>query len=182
MHCHINKNMPDRQTGSALLETLIAMVIFSVAILGLIGLQGRAIQFNADAKFRTDAMLLVSEYLAEMRTANLQTLVATYGHAAAGTGYTTFRTRLRDFSAAGKGLPCVDTTVTCPNRAAAATPNPFSLATLPAGKLDPQVSAVATNNAVTGLVDRVDVQIAVFWMQPQETTIHQHIVQAVVAP
>lgn len=50
-----------QQAGVALLEVLVAVLLFSLGILGLIGLQARAISFSADAEDRNRAALLANE-------------------------------------------------------------------------------------------------------------------------
>lgn len=51
-----------------LLEALIAFLIFSMAILGVIGLQATAINNTLDARYRTDAAYLANQILAQMWT------------------------------------------------------------------------------------------------------------------
>lgn len=49
------------QTGSALLEGLLAILIFSIGILGLVGLQGASMRNTTLAKMRVDASLIADE-------------------------------------------------------------------------------------------------------------------------
>jgi type IV pilus assembly protein PilV len=42
------------QTGAFLLEALIGILIFSLGILGIVGLQARAIRFTNDAEYLAD--------------------------------------------------------------------------------------------------------------------------------
>lgn len=62
--------MPDRQNGFSLLEALVAMVIFSLGVLGLIGLQAEAVRSSTDAKFRADAAFLADSIIAEITVSN----------------------------------------------------------------------------------------------------------------
>ncbi|MDQ0025750.1 type IV pilus assembly protein PilV [Variovorax paradoxus] len=55
-----------RQTGVALLEVLVSVLLFSLGILGLIGLQTRAISFSSDAEDRNRAALLANDIASEM--------------------------------------------------------------------------------------------------------------------
>lgn len=55
-----------RQQGILLLEVLISVLIFSFALLGLVGLQARAIQFSVDAEDRNRAALLANEMISAM--------------------------------------------------------------------------------------------------------------------
>ena len=57
-----------RQSGSYLLEGLIAILIFSFGILGLIGLLGSSIRITNDARYRTEAANLAGAMIAEMWT------------------------------------------------------------------------------------------------------------------
>jgi type IV pilus assembly protein PilV len=49
-----------------LLEALIAILIFSIGILGLVAMQGNAISNVSDAKYRTDASLLANQLIAQI--------------------------------------------------------------------------------------------------------------------
>lgn len=55
-----------KQEGMILLEGLIAILIFSVGILGAVGLQATMIKANTDAKYRVEAGLAVEEYISKM--------------------------------------------------------------------------------------------------------------------
>lgn len=55
-----------RQAGSMLLESFIAILIFSMGILAIVGMQASAIKNSADAKYRSEASLLVNELLGKM--------------------------------------------------------------------------------------------------------------------
>lgn len=61
------------QQGSILLEALIAFLIFSMGILGVIGLQATAINNTLDARYRTDAAFLANQILAQMWTDSVVT-------------------------------------------------------------------------------------------------------------
>lgn len=54
------------QKGIALLEVLISLLIFSLGILGLIGLQTRALSLSIDAEDRNRAALLANEVASTM--------------------------------------------------------------------------------------------------------------------
>ncbi|WP_188421282.1 hypothetical protein [Oxalicibacterium solurbis] len=82
------KRMPKRvsnsiQRGSVLLESLIAILIFSLGILSLVGLLGASVKDTASSMYRTQASLLASEVIGEMwaksqTTTNVPTLLAGY--------------------------------------------------------------------------------------------------------
>jgi type IV pilus assembly protein PilV len=52
--------------GSILLEALISILIFSVGMLALIGMQATTIKQVGDAKYRTDASLLANDLIGQM--------------------------------------------------------------------------------------------------------------------
>lgn len=56
------------QQGSVLVEALIAFLIFSLGILGVIGLQAAAIGNTLDARYRSDAAFLANQIIAQMWT------------------------------------------------------------------------------------------------------------------
>lgn len=51
----------DSQQGVVLLEALIAILIFSMGVLAVVGLQAAMIKNSTDAKFRSDAGLLAQQ-------------------------------------------------------------------------------------------------------------------------
>jgi type IV pilus assembly protein PilV len=60
--------LPGHQTGSYLLEALIAMLIFAFGVLGLIGLLGSSLRITNDARYRSEAANLAGAMVAEMWT------------------------------------------------------------------------------------------------------------------
>jgi type IV pilus assembly protein PilV len=57
---------PAKQSGVMLLEALIALLIFSVGILAIVGMQASAFQDMGESKYRTDAAFLANQVIAEM--------------------------------------------------------------------------------------------------------------------
>lgn len=57
---------PAQQGGVMLLEALIALLIFSVGILAIVGMQASAFQDMGEAKYRTDAAFLANQVIADM--------------------------------------------------------------------------------------------------------------------
>lgn len=54
------------QSGSILLETLIAVLIFAMGVLGLMGLQAAAFSDVAQSKYRMDAGFLTNQIISSM--------------------------------------------------------------------------------------------------------------------
>jgi type IV pilus assembly protein PilV len=102
------------QRGATLLEALIGILIFSVGILALVGMQALAIRHMADARYRSEASFLANEIIGRMwvNKGNL----ASYAFAGSGTPpaaidnwVTTIQGTLPGV-AAGVNLPIVDVT------------------------------------------------------------------------
>ncbi len=54
------------EQGVMLLEALIAILIFSIGILGLVAMQGTAISAISDAKYRSDASFLADQIVSQI--------------------------------------------------------------------------------------------------------------------
>ncbi len=97
------KSLPARQTGSYLLEALIAILIFAFGVLGLIGLLGSSIRVTNDARYRSEAANLAGAMIADMWTMTAAQMDTQFG--AGGTKLATWKTK------AASLLPAADTTV-----------------------------------------------------------------------
>jgi type IV pilus assembly protein PilV len=64
----IHSQGPKRQGGVMLLEALIAILIFSIGILAVVGMQAVTIKNVTDAKHRTEAAFLANKLLSQMWT------------------------------------------------------------------------------------------------------------------
>jgi len=58
----------ESQSGVALIEVLVSILLFSLGILGLIGLQARAISLSVDAEDRNRAALIANDIATTMWT------------------------------------------------------------------------------------------------------------------
>lgn len=63
------KSRKSHARGATLIEVLVAVLIVSFGILGLVGLHARAIQFSLDAEDRNRAALFADDLAAQMRLA-----------------------------------------------------------------------------------------------------------------
>jgi type IV pilus assembly protein PilV len=73
-----------KQSGVALLETLLAMLVFSLGILTVVAIQAASVKMSADAQLRTRAVLLADQLVGTMwvsgeKIADLQTKFQTGG-------------------------------------------------------------------------------------------------------
>ena len=81
-----------RQHGSFLLEALVSVLIVALGILGLIGLQARAIQNVDDAQYRGEAAYVANALLGQMWLYDRTKLIADFDSSAGGPVYTEFKT------------------------------------------------------------------------------------------
>lgn len=56
------------QQGVAIIEAMIAILIFSVGVLGIIGMQASMIRNTADSRYRSDAAFIAQQRIGEMWT------------------------------------------------------------------------------------------------------------------
>ena len=95
------------QRGSVLLEALVAILIFSVGILAVVGMQATAVKAASDARHRSEASLLANELLGQMWVSNRTTAtLQTNFQGSAGSGGTYYNSWYADVQAA---LPGADT-------------------------------------------------------------------------
>jgi type IV pilus assembly protein PilV len=67
------------QAGMALIEAMVAMLVFAVGVLAMIGMQTLAIKTSSDAKYRADAAYLANQLIGQMWTADRASLT-TFRH------------------------------------------------------------------------------------------------------
>lgn len=144
---------PHTQRGVALLEALIAILIFSIGVLSIVALQAASVNLSADAKYRSEAGLLANQLIGQMwvadRTAaTLQTNFQSAGSGvAAGANYATWQTTVANTLPGISGVAANLPTVT--------------------------VVPVVTTNATSSLVT-----ITIFWKPPSEPATnpaHQYV-------
>jgi type IV pilus assembly protein PilV len=87
------KSIKKRQAGISLIEVLVVIVLFSFGLLGLVGLQARALQTSVGAEDSNRAALLANELVSTMWGANTVNLNAA--------AVTAWNTRVADAAVAG---------------------------------------------------------------------------------
>ncbi len=99
------------QSGFLLIEALIALLLFSIGMLGLIGMQAAAAKVAADSQYRAEAGMHVDHLLSEMRSSgNPQTLAVDY--VAGGPRLQAWIDRIQDPATGLPGATTVPPTVT----------------------------------------------------------------------
>lgn len=69
------------QTGTILIESLVAILIFSIGVLALVGFQANAIKANTDSRARAEASYLADQILGDIWAGdkkNLENYAGTY--------------------------------------------------------------------------------------------------------
>jgi type IV pilus assembly protein PilV len=84
------------QRGSMLLEALIGILIFSLGVLAIVGMQAASIKNSSESKYRSDANLLANQLIGQMWASDrtTATLSAAFqgGNGTDGAGYTSWVT------------------------------------------------------------------------------------------
>jgi len=133
------------QRGSLMLESLIAILIFSLGILSLVALLGVSVKDTASAKYRTEASLLANQVIGEMWTGDKTnaTLIANYG-TDTGAQYLAWKAKV------AQALPGVADAVATPPSAAQNLPT----------------IVIGADGTVT---------VTVFWQAPGESGSHNYV-------
>ncbi len=82
--------------GFMLLEVLIALLIFSLGVLGLVGLQSAAAKQSGESRYRADAVLLANELIGMMWAGDHSNamLLATYSATSTDAGFTAWKAKV----------------------------------------------------------------------------------------
>ncbi len=146
---------PAAQRGSMLLEALIALLLFSMGILGLMGLQAVAVKNTADAKYRTEAAFLANQIIGQMWADNPANLAA-YAHNPTTAGNCNF---------GGTASTNANVTAWLGNASTKGTVT----GSLPGATSALQQITIGANNLVT---------VTICWQGPQETVAHNYVAVA----
>ena len=118
---------PHRQRGFSMIEVLVSIVILSIGLIGLVGLQARGLQFSVSAEDTNRASLLANELATEMWTARTVSLPSATISA--------WQTRVADVTADG-----------LPNGSGTASVDANGVATITITWHPPSVAATADDN------------------------------------
>ena len=149
MKSHIG---PSRERGAVLLEAFIAILLFSMGMLALVGVQASALKNSADAKHRAEAAYLANQIIAQMWAESPANLAA-YVHNPS-TGGTC------NFGGAGSANPNVVAwlgNVSTPGTVAGS---------LPGATAARQQITIGANNVVT---------VTVCWQNPGESVTRSYV-------
>jgi type IV pilus assembly protein PilV len=138
--------MPKSQSGVVLLEALIALLVFAIGILGMVGMQASATRATADGKVRAEAVMYADELLSSMWAGDRSNgnLVAQYA-SPNGTRFQAWRNELTG-GTGQPGLPGVTVGQNAPTVEIAVNPDGGS-----------------------------DVTISIFWQGPSDQAAHKYV-------
>ena len=88
-------HLRQRQSGAYLLEALIGILICSLGILGIVGLQAASLRSTNDAALRAEAVFAATQYIGQMWTANESLLDGYSSGALKGQPYLDFADQLK---------------------------------------------------------------------------------------
>ena len=145
-----NSISPKQQYGSSLLEALVAILIFSIGIIGLMGLQAVSIKNSSDAKYRADAAYAANQIIGQMWVdrANIDT------YATGGTG------------------------AACSVGTASTVTNVSNWLTQISSLLPGAVATKQQIMVTSPLANTKQVKVTICWQGPQDTTAHNFVVTA----
>lgn len=83
------------QRGFSLIEGLVSILIFSLGILALVGLQANSIQQSSNAKYRSDASMLVNELIGRMWVTDRSAATLQTNFNTGGAGYNAWLTEVQ---------------------------------------------------------------------------------------
>lgn len=136
-----------------LLEALISILIFSMGILAIVGMQASSIKSAGDAKYRMDASLLANQLIGQMWVSDRTPATLQANFAAGGAGYTAW------LGAAGTPGTVLDSLP-------GVTANPPTVVIVNVPGINPPTT---TSSQVT---------ITVFWQAPSDTAPHNYVAMA----
>jgi type IV pilus assembly protein PilV len=146
-----SENNKQLQSGSALIEALVAVLVFSFGILALVSMQAASLRSTSDAKYRADASFLANQIIGQMWGV-LPANLSTYATGSLAT-------------AAGAAA--------CPAGAATATPDAWLTEV---GKLLP--GADKNRQQITVVGDVVTVRVCWLDRSASPAAYHNHVVTA----
>lgn len=144
------------QRGAYLLEALIGILIFSLGILGIVGLQAQAMRFTNDSEYRAEAVYLANSLISQMWTDDRALLKSKYDSTVGGAEYVNFKAKV-DLALSGATVPDPDVLVDAPLAVDGVTAMP---------------AAPSNTSSV--------VQVRIQWRLPGDTVLHNYTTTGVV--
>lgn len=147
------------QRGSFILEALIAILIFSFGVLGIVALQAQSLKATNESQYRAEAVYLANSLLATMWSDKFSTLKSYYDKDSNQTGYTDF------VAAVGLVLPGASLAGNAPDVQVRMPGDPDD-----ASEEQPPVAPSSTSASV---------KVHIYWQQPGESR-HEYMTYGVI--
>ena len=138
------------QQGAFLLESLIGILIFSLGVLGIVGLQAQAIRFTNDSEYRAEAVYLANSLISQMWADDRATLKNNYDSVVGGPKYVLFKADVQ---------------------------NGMLGAIFPS---DPVVKVDTADLPPRVTINSSVVQVQILWQLPGDSTVHNYITTGVI--
>jgi type IV pilus assembly protein PilV len=142
-----------RDAGFVLLDALVAVVIFSIGILGMVALQASAVSMTTGANYRINAAILTDQVIAQMWGDSVDNIGTDYG-GTSGTGGTQYTAWLN--------------TIDCSSGSTASTN------CLPGAKANPPTIDVTKTNP-TQRPHNYQITVTLHWRAPDDPNVHTYV-------
>jgi type IV pilus assembly protein PilV len=144
------------QHGVVLLDALVAIVIFSIGIIGMVALQAQSKQLSSGANYRLNAAMLADQVIAQMWGSDPTALAANFQ--TGGPSYTTWLN-----------------TVSCDGVAAATSTSAPAAACLPGVAANPPTINLVQQTITGSSNTEYQVTVTINWQAPNDTAPHQYV-------
>jgi type IV pilus assembly protein PilV len=141
-------------SGIVLIDVMIAILLFSIGILGMVALQSSAIKLSSDANYRTNAAMFADQVISNMWTADPSKLATAYP------------------SPSGSAFKAWAATINCDSTTRATGCLPGTVANVPTITVTP----------LTGLASNYLVTVKVNWRAPNDTGPHNYVSTTQIGP
>jgi type IV pilus assembly protein PilV len=150
------------QSGVMLIEALIALLIFSLGVLGIVGLQSTATKVSGDARYRSEAALMANELIGKMWAGDRTpaTMLAAYDSSQNGPAYQAWAWVGTDAGSPG--------TQSAPAQGTVLKMLPGARTYPPVVTVTPVSRTVTTSSGATVTVTTAQVSVTIKWQAPQE--------------
>ncbi|GLQ91230.1 hypothetical protein [Dyella acidisoli] len=158
VHKHVRIALTQR--GIVLIDALVAIVIFSVGILGMVALQGSAIEMTGSSNYRINAALLTDQVIAQMWATTPSQLATLYQgkQGSGGTSYVTWFTN------------------------ADCSTKPSVTGCLPGIKTNPPTITVTPETFSDSSNTQYLVTVTLYWQAPSDNSVHQYVSTTAIGP
>jgi type IV pilus assembly protein PilV len=141
------------QRGIVLIDAMVAILIFSIGILGMVALQASAVEMTGASNYRINAAMLTDHVIAQMWASDLSSLSANFQGSGGkgGTGYTSWFNDL-DCTATGHVTNC-----------------------LPGVQANPPSISIVQQSLSSSSNTQYQVTVTVYWKAPSDSSVHKYV-------